>query len=137
MVPGSITDGIAIPCSLVVFFACRCRIYGSTFEIVAGMLVRFMKMLPPIVQAKYDFECFGKGTAQRALISLTVTGSAPVAALHRQVTEVCLVCPVFWRRSVWLSVVVDKVSISLNFAEQEMVALHGMNGAADIIKKIR
>lgn len=48
-----------------------------------------MKMLPPSVQAKYDFECFGKGAAQLALLDLTVTGVQPVAVLHRQVMEVC------------------------------------------------
>lgn len=46
-------------------------------------------MLPPGVQAKYEFECFGKGAAERSLLELTVTGAQPVAALHRQVLEVC------------------------------------------------
>ncbi|CAM9279053.1 unnamed protein product [Hapterophycus canaliculatus] len=47
-----------------------------------------MRMMPPAVQATYDFECFGKGAATHTLLDLTVTGAQPVAALHRHSQEV-------------------------------------------------
>ncbi|CAN0263368.1 unnamed protein product [Ectocarpus sp. 13 AM-2016] len=46
-----------------------------------------MNMLPLAVQVNYDLEFFGEGAAGSALLELTVTGTHPVAALHRQVTE--------------------------------------------------
>lgn len=47
-----------------------------------------MSRLPAAIRAKYDFECFGKGGADHALLDLTVTGAQPVAALQRQAKEV-------------------------------------------------
>lgn len=48
----------------------------------------YMRLMPGAVQARYNFECFGKGGADHHLLDLTVTGAKPVADLHRHVKDV-------------------------------------------------